>query len=279
MTHLIRSNEDQQIVMDITPESAEWDFLSYRIVRLNKGETYSHQTEGTEIALVPLEGSGTLSVDGQSFQVSRKGVFEELPHVLYAPPRQEVTVVATSTFEFAIGSAPAEGKYPIRLFKPEEMKVEVRGGGAATRQVNHILAHPLPAERLILFEVYVPGGAWSGYPPHCHDGYGDSAYLEETYYFRTTPENSFGFHRNYRVDTDFDETFVIKNKDCVLVTQGFHSTAAAPEANIYFLNYLAGDLLDEDRGRPPYDDPEYAYLRGNLDGKAKSLPIVGKETT
>ncbi|MGB7340948.1 MAG: 5-deoxy-glucuronate isomerase [Phototrophicaceae bacterium] len=276
--HLIKSNDDQQIVMDITPESANWDYLSYRIVRLQSGETYTHQTEGTEIALVPIEGSATLRVGGQSFDVARKGVFEELPHVLYTPPQQTVTVKASSTFEFAIGSAPAEGKYPIRLFRPDEMKVEVRGGGAATRQVNHILAHPLPAERLILFEVYVPGGAWSGYPPHCHDGYGDSAYLEETYYFRMTPENGFGFHRNYRVDTDFDETFVIKNKDCVLVTQGFHSTAAAPEANIYFLNYLAGDLLDEARGTPPYDDPEYAYLRGNLDGKAKSLPMVGKET-
>lgn len=276
--HLIKSNDNQQIVMDITPESAEWDYLSYRIVRLSAGETYSHNTDGIEIALVPLEGAGDLTVGEQTFSVSRTSVFEELPHVLYVPPDNEVNVTATSDFEFAIGSAPAEGIYPVRLFKPEEMKVEVRGGGAATRQVNHILAHPLPAERLILFEVYVPGGAWSGYPPHCHDGYGDSAYLEETYYFRMQPENSFGFHRNYRVDTDFDETFVIKNKDCVLVTQGFHSTAAAPEANIYFLNYLAGELLNDERKTPPYDDPEYAYLRGNLDGKALSLPIVGEET-
>lgn len=276
--HLIKSNDNQQIVMDITPESAEWDYLSYRIVRLAAGETYSHSTDGIEIALVPLEGAGDLSVDEQTFSVSRTSVFEELPHVLYVPPNNVLNVTATSDFEFAIGSAPAEGVYPVRLFKPEEMKVEVRGGGAATRQVNHILAHPLPAERLILFEVYVPGGAWSGYPPHCHDGYGDSAYLEETYYFRMQPENSFGFHRNYRIDTDFDETFVIKNKDCVLVTQGFHSTAAAPEANIYFLNYLAGELLNDARKTPPYDDPEYAYLRGNLDGKALPLPIVGEET-
>lgn len=278
MEHLIHSNDDQQIVMDITPESANWQYLGYRIVRLQAGETYSHHTEGTEIALVPLEGAGDLSVDGETFSVSRTSVFEELPHVLYAPPQKEIQVTATDTFEFAIGSAPAEGKYPVRLFKPEEMKVEIRGGGAATRQVNHILAHPLPAERLILFEVYVPGGAWSGYPPHCHDGYGGSAYLEETYYFRMTPENAFGFHRNYRVDMDFDETFVVHNKDCVLVTQGFHSTAAAPEANIYFLNYLAGELLDDDRKTPPYDDPQYAYLRGNLDGKALPLPIVGTPT-
>lgn len=274
MTHLLKSNDEQQLVMSITPESANWQYLSYRILRLAKGESYSHATEGTEIALVPLSGAGDLNVGDQKFSISRKGVFEELPHVLYVPPRHEMTVTANSDFEFAIGGAPAEGKYPLRLFRPSEMKSEIRGGGAATRQVNHILAHPLPAERLILFEVYVPGGAWSGYPPHCHDGFGDSPYLEEVYYFRMQPENGFGFHRNYRVDTDFDETFAVKNKDCVLVTQGFHSTAAAPGSNIYFLNYLAGDLLDEARGTPPYDDPQYAHLKGNLDNAAMSLPIV-----
>jgi 5-deoxy-glucuronate isomerase len=274
MTHLIQSNYENNIVMDITPESANWQYLSYRILRLAKDESYTHATEGTEVALVPLEGSGDLSVNAQTFSISRKNVFEELPHVLYVPPRHELKVTANSDFEFAIGGAPADGKHPLRLFTPDDIKVEVRGGGAATRQVNHILAHPLPAERLILFEVYVPGGAWSGYPPHCHDGYGGSSYLEETYYFRMQPENGFGFHRNYRVDTDFDETFVIKNKDCVLVTKGFHSTAAAPGSNIYFLNYLAGDLLDEARATPPYDDPQYVHLKGNLDNAAMSLPVV-----
>ena len=76
---------------------------------------------------------------------------------------------------------------------------------------------------------------------------------------------------------DFDETFVIKNKDCVLVTQGFHSTAAAPGSNIYFLNYLAGELLDEARATPPYDDPQYAHIKGNLDNAAMSLPVVDKK--
>ncbi len=274
--HLIHSNYDQQIVIDVTPESANWDYLSYRVINLKAGESYTHQTDGTEIALVPLQGSGTVRVDGQSFDIARKGVFEEPPHVLYVPPRHEITVESDNGFEFAVGGAPAEGKYPVRLFTPDEIKQEVRGGGAATRQVNHILAHPLPAERLILFEVYVPGGAWSGYPPHCHDRYGDSAYLEETYYFRMTPENGFGFHRNYRVDEPFDEAFVLGHTDLVLVTKGFHSTAAAPGSNVYFLNYLAGELLDDDRGRPPYDDPRYAHLKGAWDENTVKLPVFGE---
>ena len=57
-------------------------------------------------------------------------------------------------------------------------------------------ASPLPAERLILYEVYVPRGKWSGWPPHCHDGWEGSPYLEETYYFRFDPPNGWCMHRN-----------------------------------------------------------------------------------
>jgi len=275
MTHLVKSNYDEKIVMDITPESANWDHLGFQIVRLNAGDSYTFDTTGNEAGIVPIEGAGQVKLSNDdSFEMARKDVFSELPHVLYVPPKHEMTFTAETDFEFAIGTATAEGRYPVRLFAPNEIKAEVRGGGAATRQVNHILAHPLPAERLILFEVYVPGGAWSGYPPHCHDGYGDSAYLEETYYFRFQPENGWGFHRNYRVDMDFDEAFAVQSGDCVLVTQGFHSTAAAPGSNMYFLNYLAGDLLDDDRGRPPFDDERYAWLKQDWTGNKWDLPLI-----
>jgi 5-deoxy-glucuronate isomerase len=275
--HLIHSNYDQQIIIDVTPENANWNYLSYRVINLKAGDNYYHATINTEIALVPLQGAATIIVGEESYDISRKGVFEELPHVLYVPPDHEINVVAHGGFEFAVGGAPATGRYPLRLFKPDDIKQEVRGGGPATRQVNHILSYPLPAERLILYEVYVPGGAWSGYPPHSHDSYGDSAYLEETYYFRFSPENGFGFHRNYRVDEEFDEAFTIEHTDLVVVTKGFHSTAAAPGSNMYFLNYLAGDLLDDDRGKPPFDDPRYAHLKDAWDEHTMKLPLFGKD--
>ena len=274
MTHLIKSNYDETIVMDVTPESAGWDYLSFRIVNIKSDTSYFHTTDNTEVALVPLSGSGMVQVGDKKFEMSRKGVFDEKPHVLYIPPQMDIAVTTTGEFEFAVGGAPAEGKYPLRLFTPDEIKSEVRGGGAATRQVNHILAHPLPAERLILFEVYVPGGAWSGYPPHCHDGYGGSAHLDETYYFRTDPKNGVALHRNYRVDKDFEEMFAVKDTELVLVTQGFHSTAAAPGSNIYFLNYLAGELYDDERKTPPYDDPEYAWLKDDYTGNLMGLPVM-----
>jgi len=274
MSNHLKSNTDQMIVLDVRPESANWQYLSFRIVRIRDQQVYLHQTKHTELALVPLEGAGTVQTSASDFPLSRVGVFQEKPSVLYIPPGQEFGVVSEGSFEFALGAAPAEGKYPMRLFRPAEIRSELRGGGAARRQVHHTLSHPLPAERLILYEVYVPGGAWSGYPPHCHDGYGGSAHLDETYYFRTDPANGLALHHNYRRDNDFEEIFAVRDRDLVLVTQGFHSTSAAPGSNLYFLNYLAGELIDDDRKTPPYDDPDYAWLKEDYTRNLMRLPLM-----
>ncbi len=274
MTHLIRPNPHQTVMVEVTPESAGWNYLSFKLVSLKQGQRFSQQSGGSEVALVPLTGKGSCQAGGERFELARQNVFTEMAPVLYVPPDHEITVEADADFEFALGGAPAKGQYPLRLITPAEVKSEVRGGGSATRQVNHILAHPLPAERLILFEVYVPGGNWSGWPPHCHDGYEGAPYLEETYYFRTDPVYGFAIHRNYRVDTDFDEVFAVYNGDLVLVTQGFHSTAAAPNCNLYFLNYLAGDLFDEARATPPLDDPDFAWIKDDWKANPMPLPMV-----
>ncbi len=274
MSNHLKSHYDQMIVLDVSPESAKWQHLSFRIVKITNQQVYLHQTKNTELALVPLEGAGVVEMNAGDFPLSRASVFQEKPSVLYIPPGREFGVVSEGSFEFAIGAAPAEGKYPLRLFTPDEIRSELRGGGAARRQVHHTLAHPLPAERLILYEVYVPGGAWSGYPPHCHDGYGGSAHLDETYYFRTDPANGLALHRNYRRDNDFEEIFAVRDRDLVLVTQGFHSTSAAPGSNLYFLNYLAGELIDDDRKTPPYDDPDYAWLKADYTRNLMQLPLM-----
>ena len=273
MEHHLQPNLNSELKVRVTPALAGWRYLSFSVRMLSAGSTHTHLTESTEVAIVPLSGEGRITAGDQSFRLSRENVFDGKPDVLYVPPRHEIRVETTGGFEFALGGAPAEGKYPVRLFKPEEMKSEMRGGGAALRQVNHILAAPLPAERLILFEVYVPGGAWSGWPPHCHDGYAGSPYLEEVYYYRFAPAHGFGIHRNYRKDEDFNEVFSVRHGEAVLVTKGFHPTTASPGSNMYFLNYLAGDLLDEARATPPVDDTDFAWMKQDWDGKRLSLPI------
>lgn len=273
MTHLIRPNQGSNVLIDVSPASTGWHYLNFKVVSLQADQEYITSTEGLEMALVPLAGKAVVDLAGQRFDVNRAGVFVEIAHVLYVPPGMTLKVSPKQDFQFALGGAPADGRFPPRLWTPQEIRVEVRGGGAATRQVNHILAHPMPAERLILFEVFVPGGHWSGWPPHCHDGYGGSPYLEETYYFRTDPAYGFAMHRNYRVDRDFDEVFAVRDGDLVLVTEGFHATAAAPNCNLYFLNYLAGELLDESRATPLLDDPSFAWLKNEWNANAMALPL------
>lgn len=274
MKNQIRTAGGSLLALEITPETAGWRYLSFRVFDLPAEAVLAYETAGEEIALVPLAGSGIVRVGERVFELARTSVFKQMPQVLYTPPGVELHVETAGGFEFALGGAPAEGRYPLRLFEPREMKQEIRGSGAARRQVNHILNHPLPAERLILFDVYVPGGMWSGYPPHCHDGYMGSPYLEEIYYYRIEPEAGYAIHRNYRRDSDYDELFAVRDRDAVLVPQGFHPVAAPPGSNVYFLNYLAGEPEDEARGIPPFDDPDWGWIKEDWEARALDLPAV-----
>src|SRR5262245_33360174 len=148
MNYQIHPNLNSQTSLSVTPASAGWHYLSFNVLNLQPASSHLHSTEDTEVAIVPLSGEGYITVGGQTFTMQRESVFNGKPDVLYVPPRHEIKIEAKTNLEFSLGGAPAEGKYPLRLFTPSEMKSEMRGGGTALRQVNHILAAPLPAERL-----------------------------------------------------------------------------------------------------------------------------------
>jgi 5-deoxy-glucuronate isomerase len=261
-------------VHSITPQSVGWQFLSFQTVHLQAGHTISGQTDGEESALVPISGALTVEVAGQAFHLSRSSVFDQLPKVVYMPPQTSYAVVASQDCLFALGSAPATGLYPVRCFVPEEMKIELRGGAHAVRQVNHILGPDLPAERLVLFEVYTPSGNWSGIPPHRHDGLRGSLYVEETYYYRVQPaETGWAVHRNYSPEHGLDELLLIQDNDLVRTPVGYHPVSAPPGSNVYFLNYLAGDHTPEQRAVAPVDDSDWAWLRQDWAGKPLELPF------
>jgi 5-deoxy-glucuronate isomerase len=273
-THHLKPDDATPVRINVTPTSAGWRDLSFAVVELAPGESHAATLADRETAIVPLSGSGGADVDGATFAMARESVFTQMPDVLYATPGTRVEVTTETGFTFAIGSAPAVGRYPTRLFRPEEMRSELRGGGTSYRQVNHILSMPLPAEHLILYEVYVPRGTWAGWAPHCHDGREGSPYLEEVYYFRQLPEEGFILHRNWRDDEGFDEQFVARDGDVVLVTKGYHSTVACPTSHMYFLNYLAGDLADEQRSTPPCFHAEYTWIQDDWSKGAWTLPVL-----
>ena len=275
---LVKNRGGDGVRLDVTPESAGWRFLSFSVIGLPANETHTDIRADQETAIVPLSGGGVVVAGGERFALARGSVFTEMPSIVYVTPGDSIEVIAGDDgFEFSIGSAPAEGLYPTRLITPEQMKSEVRGGGASQRQVNHVLAPPVDAERLILYEVYVPRGMWSGWAPHRHDGVDGAPYLEETYYFRFDPSNGFVMHRNWAPEDGFDETVVSHDGDTVLVPKGFHSSVACPSGNMFFLNYLAGELVDKERSTPPCFDEGHTWIHDaweNGDAGAWVQPVL-----
>jgi 5-deoxy-glucuronate isomerase len=196
--------------------------------------------------------------DDRSWELGgRVSVFEGMPWALYLPAGMPFDVEAEG--EVAICAAHAgPGGEPV-LVTPDDVEVEVRGAGNATRQINHIVKPEFPAERILVVEVFTPAGNWSSYPPHKHDENNppDEVVLEETYYYRTARPEAFAVQRLYSPRRGVDVTATVRDGDVMLVPFGYHTTAAAHGYDLYYLNALAGDT----RSMAAADDPELAWIR------------------
>lgn len=261
-------------ILHVTPASAGWEHLEMAVVDVTADAPWSGLEDDRETAVVAQSGAGRVTAGGRTVELSRTSVFEQLSPIVYLPPGTAYRIESDRQLRVAVGSARAEGRYGLRVIEPSEMRIEIRGGGQAYRQVVHSLAHPLEAERLILYEVYVPRGTWSGWPPHCHDGRDGSPYLEEVYYFRLDRPEGYAIHRNWRTDEGFDETVVAGDGDMVLVPKGYHTSVACPGSNMYFLNYLAGDLTGDDRRTPPCFAAEHTWIEADWTAGEWGLPVV-----
>jgi 5-deoxy-glucuronate isomerase len=264
----------------VDPASASWRYLSFRIERLRDGEQVSRQTDGEEIALVPLGGRCAVESDGERWELGeRESVFDGMPWALYLPRDTEYTLVALGDVEVAVSGALADEQLEPRLLTPDEVEIEVRGSGNATRQINHIIKPEFPAQRLLVVEVFTPAGNWSSYPPHKHDEDRPpgEVVLEEVYYYRISsePPGAFAVQRLYSPQHGTDLTETVRDGDIMLVPHGYHTTAAAHGYDLYYLNGLAGDR----RSMASADDPALAWIRpawANLEPDPR-VPLVTLE--
>jgi 5-deoxy-glucuronate isomerase len=268
-------------VLDVTPSTAGWRYLSFAVVAVTAGSPFDDRRPGQETAIVTLSGSGRVVLDGVAHEIGRSSVFAELGRIVYVTAGAAFRVESDSSLVVAVGSAPADGVVASRVVETTEMRSEIRGGGQAYRQVVHSLAHPLEAERLIVYEVYVPRGTWAGWPPHRHDGVDGAPYLEETYYFRLDRPEGYALHRNFNdgaapdgASPSFDEVAVARDGDLVLVPMGYHTTVSSPGSNMYFLNFLAGDLVGDERRTPPCFHADHTWIEADWTAGAWDLPVL-----
>ena len=152
-------------------ENFGYEYLSFESRKMTPGTEYTGETASSELAIVVLGGICTVNSSRGEWKSigGRATVFDGLPYTLYLPVHTTFTFTAVTDCDLALCYSRAEVEHPACLVTPDQVGIEIRGGGNATRQINSMIPPTFPAHHLIVVEVYTPAGNWSSFPPHKHD--------------------------------------------------------------------------------------------------------------
>ena len=178
-----------------TRSRAGWAYSGLRILALPAGGSHTFDSGDDELIVLPLEGGCTVVCDDVELALEgRDGVFAGVTDFAYVPRDAHVAIeLGAAAAASRCPSARAEHRLEPRHVAAADVPVELRGAGAASRQViNFCAPDAFAADRLIAVEVLTPGGNWSSYPPHKHDEEipGEEVPLEEIYYFEVAGERA-----------------------------------------------------------------------------------------
>lgn len=232
-------------VLEVTPQSAGWQHVGFKVVHLQVGERHAANIVDRETCLVLVAGTADVNAGNQTFSDvgGRESPFDDrAPGAVYVPAGVAFEVIAKTAVELAVCTAPGSGAGQVRIIDASRMSRETRGSDTNTRYVRNILPETEPAEGLLVVEVITPGGHWSSYPPHKHDTAteAEETILEETYYHRLQPSQGFAIQRVYTDDRSLDETISVEDGDVVMVPRGYHPVGAPHGYQLYYLNVMAG---------------------------------------
>ena len=260
-------------LLNLPRQQAKWDWMSFFSRRLQPGDVFQTRTEHEEVAFVLLGGT-CLADWGQGKQRigKRKNVFDGFPYALYLPSRNEVTFTAETVCEIAECRVPSDAPLEPRLITPADVASSLRGGGNVSRQIVDVITPAFPADKLMVIEVYTPGGNWSSYPPHKHDVHNPPTEvdLDEIYYYRIRQAEGFAFQHLYPGDDSGQRILKVRDGDVVLVRSGYHPVVAGPGYDVYYLNFLAGSS----RALAVVEDPQHVWIRSTWKETDPRLPLV-----
>ena len=279
------------VVVDVATE--DWQHTGLLVASLTDGQTREVATGDWEHVVVPLSGSVLVESGGDRAQLAgRPSVFAGPTDVAYAARGRGLSVTATGgPAKVAVCAARATEPHTpsFRHLSAAEVPVELRGAGAASREVrNFAVPGVLDADSIIACEVLTPAGNWSSYPPHKHDEARDGieTELEEIYYFEvqvaagapaSEGADPVGYQRVYGTEArPIDVLAEVRTGDVVLVPHGWHGPSmAAPGYDLYYLNVMAGP--GPERAWLICDDPAHTWVRSTWDDQAidSRLPFGG----
>lgn len=260
-------------LVSFTREDAGWEWMSFAVTRLLPGQVMERRTGQEEMVLVLLGGRCVANWGaGEQSIGARANVFDGLPYALYLSIDHQVTLKAETVCEIAACRVPSTAKHEPRLVAPKDVATGLRGGENASRQIVEVIPSSFPADKLVVFEVYTPGGNWSSYPPHKHDVDQPRVEvdLDEIYYYRMRNGLGFAVQNLYRSDASQDVLVKVRDGDTVLVRDGYHPVVAGPGYDVYYLNFLAGTS----RSMTVTEDPEHVWLRSTWKETDPRLPLV-----
>jgi 5-deoxy-glucuronate isomerase len=280
------NSPDPDVVVEVAPDQAGWDYIHFQLRHLAAQRSWAFATGDDELAIVLLSGSMRFESDRGRWQQigERKNVFSGLPYALYLPRHTSFSVTAITACEFGVAWAPTDQDHDPRLVTPRDIEIEIRGGDNVTRQINRVIPPGFPCHRLVVVEVYTPGGNWSSYPPHKHDvhktdqaGRIVEADLEEIYFYKLDRPEGFAFQRIYtasesplhRAGFPIDAVLLARDNDIVLVPEGYHPVTSAPGYTTYYLNVLAGSA----QSLANSEDPRYAWVKERYQSRDPRVPV------
>jgi 5-deoxy-glucuronate isomerase len=254
--------------LEVTPESAGWSHSGLRVLDLAPDGSHTLDTGPDEVVVVPLEGGLLVECEGEEITLTgRDSVFAGPTDFAYLPVGATATLRSRGGGRFALCSARARRRLPVRYGPAGGVPVELRGSGRCSRQVNNFAtAGVFEADSVIACEVITPAGNWSSYPPHKHDETSDvETELEEIYYFEVSPgpqgQPGLAYQRVYGTpERPIDVLAEVRDRDVVLIPHGWHGPAiASPGHDLYYLNVMAGP--GDERAWRIVDDPAHAWIR------------------
>jgi 5-deoxy-glucuronate isomerase len=258
-------------LLHLSRQEAKWEWMSFFVRRLQPGDTYRVRLENEEAAFVLLGGNCVADWGSGPQQIGkRKDVFDGFPYALYLSPGNEVSFQAQTICEIAECRVPSEGHFASRLVTPKDVATSLRGGGNVSRQIVDVMTPAFPADKLMVVEVYTPGGNWSSYPPHKHDVHNPPTEvdLDEIYYYRIRQPEGFAFQHLYSPEDS--RVLKVRDGDAVLVRSGYHPVVAGPGYDVYYLNFLAGSA----RALTVTEDAEHVWIRSTWKETDPRLPLV-----
>ncbi len=218
---------NERVLCEMGGKNAEM-FMTIKVKKLFKGETFEVYDENNETAFLILKGNLDISWNGRTENMVRKNPFEKTPYCLHVCKGIKVTVTANAESEFIVQQTDNDREFEPVFYKPEDCLYQHFGKdqweGTGSRIVSTMFDYDnAPYSNMVMGEVFNQPGRWSSYPPHHHPH-------PEVYYYQFDPQQGFG--------ACFNGDDVFKSVDgsfCTIEDGKDHQQVVAPGYTMYYV--------------------------------------------